>query len=367
METNLEELAEGAEHWIKANRRALFVVGSLVFTVWLLSLIKEIAVLLAASYLIAVFVNPLVRRLSRRPLGRTGAILFLMISAILLIFIIFFVIFPPVLSQYGDLITQLPSYAETIGRKLQAFAEARGFGNGFNFENLVAWMRTKMTSLKPEYLGQAASSLLGFLLQGYSLTLTILNLALLPFFVFYLSADLERLHGAIASCFNVTTREKLQQLADDILVQVYAFFKGQITVSAIMAILYAIGLWAVGVPSGLAIGFLAGILNVVPYLGVITGLFLSMTSMLIADATWVNAFLVLGVFGSVQFLEGTFLTPKIIGSNTGMHPLGVMLALLIGGQLLGLFGLVIAIPAAAATIVLFRFLWKEVRESEPLI
>ncbi len=134
-----------------------------------------------------------------------------------------------------------------------------------------------------------------------------------------------------------------------------------------MAILYAIGLWAVGVPSGLAIGFLAGILNVVPYLGVITGLFLSMTSMLIADATWVNAFLVLGVFGSVQFLEGTFLTPKIIGSNTGMHPLGVMLALLIGGQLLGLFGLVIAIPAAAATIVLFRFLWKEVRESEPLI
>ncbi len=363
METNLEELAEKAENWIRANRRALFIFTSAVLLVWILSLMKEVTLLLVVSYLIAVLIEPAVERLTTKTFGRSGAIFLLMLTLVFAFLFLVFVILPPVIYQYAELINLLPQNAEQLAKRVKKLTSNLGVSKSVDVDVLVTWIRAKASTLGPESIGKAAAGLMGFLLRGYSVTLTILNLTLLPFFVFYISYDLKEIHQAIGDFFSPEGRTKYQQLSQEILAQVYAFSKGQIIVSLVMAVLYGVGLSLVDVPNGLAIGFLAGMLNIIPYLGTISGVFLSITSVLISDPTWSHIFLVLGVFVFVQSVEGLYLTPKVLGDKTGLHPMGVILALLIGGQLLGIFGLIIAIPAAAATKILFKFLWSEVKEA----
>jgi predicted PurR-regulated permease PerM len=363
VETNLEELAEKAENWIRANRRALFIFTSAVLLVWILSLMKEVTLLLVVSYLIAVLIEPAVERLTTKTFGRSGAIFLLMLTLVFAFLFLVFVILPPVIYQYAELINLLPQNAEQLAKRVKKLTSNLGVSKSVDVDVLVTWIRAKASTLGPESIGKAAAGLMGFLLRGYSVTLTILNLTLLPFFVFYISYDLKEIHQAIGDFFSPEGRTKYQQLSQEILAQVYAFSKGQIIVSLVMAVLYGVGLSLVDVPNGLAIGFLAGMLNIIPYLGTISGVFLSITSVLISDPTWSHIFLVLGVFVFVQSVEGLYLTPKVLGDKTGLHPMGVILALLIGGQLLGIFGLIIAIPAAAATKILFKFLWSEVKEA----
>jgi len=364
VETNLEELAEQAEHWLKVNRRALFIGASAIFIIWILSLIKEVALLLIVSYLLAVLINPAVNKFAKFSGGRGIATIIILLSGLLFLSLILLVLLPPVIAQYADLISYLPQYAEKLALKISKLSGRYGVGSGVSSSTLITWVKDKAVHLGPENISQAAAGLLSFLLQGYSLTLTILNLTLLPFFVFYISKDLEKIHSFVGDFLPGETRGKFANVSNNILAQIYAFFKGQITVSLLMAILYGLGLSLMAVPNGMAIGFLAGLLNIIPYLGVIVGILLSLASTLMSDPTWTHIFSVLSVFAMVQVIEAFFLTPKIVGDKTGIHPLGIILSLLIGGELLGIFGLIVAIPAAAAIKILFHFIWEEVRESK---
>ena len=121
-----------------------------------------------------------------------------------------------------------------------------------------------------------------------------------------------------------------------------------------MAILYAIGLSIVGLPLAIVVGAGAGLLNVVPYLGIAIGITLATIITAVSEPSLIQFIKIYSVFGIVQMLEGFFLTPKIVGDSVGIHPFGVMLALIVGGQLFGLLGLVLAVPTAASTRVLFH-------------
>jgi predicted PurR-regulated permease PerM len=144
---------------------------------------------------------------------------------------------------------------------------------------------------------------------------------------------------------------------------VYAFFRGQMTVACVMAVLYWLGLWMVGLPWAFVVGMVSGLLNVVPYLGIAIGAVLATIITLVTEPTLTQLILVWAVFASVQLLEGFVLTPKIVGEQVGIHSLTVIIALIIGGQLFGFAGLILAIPGAAALKVLVnQFLLDEVDE-----
>ena len=200
------------------------------------------------------------------------------------------------------------------------------------------------------------------MLKGYSFALAVVNLFLLPFFVFYITRDLEQMHRFVGGFFSPDSRGRIARVGQEILRHVYAFFEGQLTVCAILAVLYAIGLSLVGLPWAVIVGTITGLLNIIPYLGVGIGLVLATVITLVSEPTVFQFALVYGVFIAVQTLEGSFITPKIVGESVGIHPLGVMVALIIGGELLGLLGLIIAIPAAASVRVLFAHLLKVVED-----
>ena len=114
---------------------------------------------------------------------------------------------------------------------------------------------------------------------------------------------------------------------------------------------------------GILIGFLAGLISFIPYVGSISGFLMAMVLVVTQYGTWPKIVEVLLVFGIGQFIEGNFLTPKLVGENIGLHPVWVMFALLSGGVLLGLLGMIIAVPLAACIGVFLRYLIENYKKS----
>ena len=121
-----------------------------------------------------------------------------------------------------------------------------------------------------------------------------------------------------------------------------------------MGTYYSTGLYLVGLELGVVVGFVAGIISFIPYIGSISGFVVSLAIAFAQFNSWTPILQVVAVFLSGQFIEGNFLTPKLVGDNVGLHPVCVMFALLAGGVLLGFLGLMIAVPVAAIIGVLVR-------------
>ena len=141
------------------------------------------------------------------------------------------------------------------------------------------------------------------------------------------------------------------------------FVRGQGTVCAILGIYYAVALMAVGLQFGLIVGVVAGALTFIPYVGAIVGGALAIGLALFqfwGDWLWIG--IVYAIFQSGQFVEGNFLTPKLVGSSVGLHPVTLILALSVFGALFGFVGLLVAVPVAAALGVIVRFLVAKYKE-----
>jgi predicted PurR-regulated permease PerM len=132
----------------------------------------------------------------------------------------------------------------------------------------------------------------------------------------------------------------------------------------VLGVIYTTGLWLVGLDLALLIGMLAGLVSFVPYLGLIVGIFVAgLASVLQAqgfgDLPWVILVFVVG-----QVLEGSVLTPRLVGERIGLHPVAVIFAVMAGGQLYGFFGILLALPVAAVVMVLIRHLVRSYRASK---
>jgi predicted PurR-regulated permease PerM len=134
-----------------------------------------------------------------------------------------------------------------------------------------------------------------------------------------------------------------------------SFLRGQLSVMVVLGTLYAVGLTAAGIQFGLLIGFIAGLLSFVPYLGPAIGIGAGVISALVSPGDpWINVALVATVFVIGQLVESFFLTPWLVGDKIGLHPVAVIFAVMAGGQLFGFFGVLLALPVAAVVMVVLR-------------
>ena len=152
----------------------------------------------------------------------------------------------------------------------------------------------------------------------------------------------------------VRHRKRVNRIAASVDERLAAFVRGQLTVCAVLATLYSFGLWAAGIDMALAVGLLSGALFVVPYLGTVVGVVLGTILCLMKYGIDIHLLYVALAFGIPQFIESWYLTPKIVGNKVGLHPLVVMIALLAGGGLAGIWGMLLAIPLTAVLDVLAR-------------
>ena len=169
----------------------------------------------------------------------------------------------------------------------------------------------------------------------------------------------DRIQGLIPQKHKQTVLDGMQEVNRII----SGYLRGQALVCLCLGSYYSFGLWLVGLEMGVVVGFLAGIISFIPYVGSISGFLMAMALVITQYGTMPKIVAVLAVFAIGQFFEGNFLTPKLVGENIGLHPVWVMFALLAGGVLLGLLGMIIAVPCAAIIGVWLKYLIKNYKQS----
>jgi predicted PurR-regulated permease PerM len=338
--------------WVRMAWGAAFaiVIGGLI---WVL---RPVFAVLAASAGLAYILDPPVDWLERRRLSREsaiGVVFSAMLGSAALVGLLFV---PSFVRQAGEIWTKLDPFIrnldQTVAPVLAWLSETSGRPVTLDLADLQAlapgWIEENAARVQ-----ETGTQLVrGLFTQGLGVMSTIVNLTLLPVFVFYLLRDWDKLVSAIGDLIPHAHRARSARVATEVDRRLSAFVRGQITVSAIMAVLYSIGLLIVGIDLAIAVGVLSGMLFVVPYLGTAVGIVLATILALLKFGIGWELLQLVAVFAIVQLIEGYLLTPRIVGEQVGLHPLVVMIALIVGGSLLGIWGMLLAIPITAVASVL---------------
>jgi predicted PurR-regulated permease PerM len=219
-----------------------------------------------------------------------------------------------------------------------------------------------LKGLAQKFLGewQQSSDIMGYLFgqltqSGLAIFGSLMTVALTPVVAFYLMRDWDQLLARLDQLIprsQINVVRQLTAAGDEMLA---AFIRGQFLVMILLGIFYAVGLGLVGLDMALIIGLVAGLASIVPYLGFILGLLLATIAAAYQFQDWVHPVYVLTVFVLGQILEGSLLTPWLVGDRIGLHPVAVIFAVLAGGQLFGFIGVLLALPVAAVLMVLVRY------------
>jgi predicted PurR-regulated permease PerM len=332
----------------RATRIAITVAAVLVVLLALLYLLKGALTPLAVALALAYFLDPVVVRLKGWGVPRSVGILVPMLGVVVLLAFFAFVLVPVVVSQFAELAQKIPAYwSETLGWAIPR-VEALGVQVPETWSEAFETVRSQFDV---SAIGELAASVLGGLAGGLG---SVVGLLVIPVITFYMLAEFPAVKAGMVSMIPLRYREdvlsRLRQV-DDLL---SSFLRGQLIVCALLGVLYALGFWLLDVPMAMLIGLVSGAIAFIPYIGSATALVLAALLCLLEHGTGVR---LLGVgvwYVLVQNLEGFVLTPRIVGGSVGMHPVTVIVALLIGGNLLGFLGLIVAVPVAAIVQVFVR-------------
>ncbi|GHE90112.1 AI-2E family transporter [Aliiroseovarius zhejiangensis] len=297
---------------------------------------------------IAYFLDPIADRLEAMGLSRVAATVIISVLAILLFVIAFLMVVPTLVSQA----VALADAAPTLLKRLEVFLIE-------NIPSIIDEDSTIRQSLAS--LGQAikerGGELVGTVLSSAMGVINIVILLIVtPVVAFYMLLDWDRMVAKIDALLPLDHRPAIRQIASDIDRTLASFIRGQGTVCLVLGTYYAVALMAVGLQFGLVVGFIAGLITFIPYVGAIVGGTLAIGLGLFQFwGDWWHLAAVAGIFMFGQFFEGNILTPKLVGSSVGLHPVWLLLALSVFGSLFGFVGMLVAVPVAAALGVVARF------------
>jgi predicted PurR-regulated permease PerM len=201
------------------------------------------------------------------------------------------------------------------------------------------------------------------LMSGSSVIAGFVNAVLILFVMFYLLIDWDHFFALLKQIVPQRAQETVHHLAmhtDGLLSQ---YLRGMLIVISIMSIFYSIGLSFIGIKGAVALGVFTALMIVIPYIGIALGLTLAVLSALLQFGPGGAVIGVLVVYGIGQFLEGFFLTPRLVGERIGLHPVAVLFALLLFGKLFGFFGVLLALPISAVSLVLMKYTWSRYTQS----
>ena len=360
------------QFWLKWGRYPYLLAKLVTFVLIaaglyaILTAIQDVLTPILASLFVAYLLDPAVDWFEARGFSRTvGIVLFLCLGgAFVTVFLL--VLYPTVAHLLARVGEGVPAAVELIQREglpwvttvLVPWLEQRF---GVQIGSIEDWTgsigETARTQL-PGLAKRASSALAELWTRTGTLVASLLNLVLVPVLTFYFLRDFDRMRLATVEYLPLHNRTWLLDRIikmDDV---VGAWFRGQLEVAFILSVLYALGLGfvfgisGIGLTSGLAIGVLAGMLNVVPYFGFLVGFVLSVLLSVLDWTGWGPLVGVILVFAIVQGLEGYVVTPRIVGEKVGLSPVVVIISLLLGGQLLGPLGILLALPLAGIARVL---------------
>ncbi|MFD2968467.1 AI-2E family transporter [Sphingobacterium bambusae] len=303
---------------------------------------QTVLIPLLFSILIAISLYPLARLFERLRLGKaTSAILSVVVAIAFLYFIGWFIVHQSII--IGKDASAITAKVMSVLDRAQRWVETT-----FNVQR-----NTMMDQLRDQgdkmmsNAGAMASATFGSI--GNILAGTVL----VPLFSFFLLYYRDFFREFFFKAFKSTSQSKVHETLNKIYTVVQSYLLGLVTVMGIVAVLNTIGLMVMGIEYAWFFGTLASLLMLLPYIGIAIGSILpALFALAVKDSAW-YAVGVIAWFQMVQFLEGNIITPNIVGSKVSINPLMAIIAILLGGMLFGLSGLILALPLTATIKVLF--------------
>lgn len=329
---------------------------------WLMYLLAPVLTPFVAAALLAYIGDPLADRLQALKLPRTLAVVVVFLLTFLVLALLVLLVGPLIRSQVTAFLEALPNIVSQVEqvwlpRVMQLLDIEAGNEVGFGpfldrYSDMAGTWGTKV--------------LVGVSKSGGALAAAVLSLFLIPILTFYLLRDWDSIMSHIGALIPSRQRDTVVQLANETDEVLGAFLRGQLTVMFALAIIYSAGLAISGVQFAVAIGVVSGLVSFVPYLGFVFGITLALLTVVLEPKLW-QLIGVIATFSIAQLIEGSILTPKLVGDRIGLHPVIVIFAVAAGGQLFGFFGVLLALPAAAVLSVLVRFAYDRYLKEHPEI
>lgn len=326
----------------------LFVVG----LAWLLIQVRSIIVILILGILLSAAIEPLVNRLRRRGFRRGQAVLVIYAGILLTLILGLYLIVPPLLTQADDLIDSIPDLL--LNLETQALSSQNEFIQSSGYRTLlrIHAAYNEFTE-NPRIEGRTALSwfttVVGFLFT----TITVMIVA------FYWLTEKAIIKRLILGLFPLRLRDRAHDLWDQIELRLGGWTRGQLVLMLTIGVLSTFAYFLMDLPFWLALGIFAGLTEVIPFIGPFIGGGAAVTVALTVSLE--QAVVVLVFVIVLQQIEGAILVPRVMKNAVGMSPLTVVLAVLVGGVVLGPIGSILAIPVGAACQVLLQDLLKQRR------
>ena len=352
---------------------------------WVVNALSSVLIPLAIAGVIAYLLDPIVDWFQKkRGFKRQNAIILVFCIAVLLVGGVVGSVVPSLISQVSELTTEFPKQAKKFQVSVSSIVNtgdpAKPTNTSTNAPAKPVWLETPQEWMKNvgvtnekvrEFMVDAVAKISAWGLEQLKKVMSLFGflagLALVPVYVFYFLLEKQGIKRNWTDYLPVhesQVKEEIVFVLHSINDCLIVFFRGQVLVAMCVGALLTTGFLVIGLEYAILLGVMAGLLSIIPYLGValsiIPAFVLSMIQF-VPDHGWLKPVLVLVVFAAVQAMEGLFISPKIIGDRVGLHPLTIIVAVMVGTTLLGgIMGGVLAIPLTAALrTVMFRYVWKD--------
>lgn len=344
-------------------RRLMVTLGTLT-ALWLVTVAGSILTPFVLALVLAYIAHPLVDRFERRGIQRGLGALFVLLGALLVILLGVVLVIPVVIEEGAEFLEGLPVMIERIQSwyrvQIQQLSDSQlpilrdiAFERALEIDvtDVNQFLARWMAALRPSW-----ETAIG-LGRGLQTVLTILGyLVLTPVLTFYLLRDYPRMERAVIGLLPRDQRGQALGFLGQYDRLLGEYLRGQLLVALFVGVGIGVGFWLTGFPNAVLLGVLAGVFNIVPYLGFVVSLLPALVLALLTPPIWLSLVKLAVVFLGVQTVESYMITPRIIGKRVGLHPVWVMLAIIAGGTFFGLIGLLIAIPITVL-IKLFLSNW----------
>ena len=347
------------------DKRILPVLGTVIAIYLFYMLIKRYTIVsdtvsaIIFSAIIAYALNPIINFLERKKIKRLWGVLIVYISIVAVFFVVAFLVIPKSSAEIKRLVNNMPTYFEQISKMI---------------DNVYTKYYSTLGELPPMFKGieQAilenvssietglANALKGFVMAIIHTLSKFVSIVLTPILTLYFLVDKDLFKRKIKKLMPEKYREDIMYLANKIDFSLSRFVRGRLLMSLYVGVFTTIMLLIMGIEFAFVIGFITGIADIIPYIGPLIGfipaVFFGYLSSPI-KVLWVSALFVL-----IQWGENNILAPKIMGENLGMHPLIILLSIIVGGGIFGVFGMILSVPVVAVFKIVFQFAKEKMKK-----
>ncbi|WP_035619217.1 AI-2E family transporter [Lacticigenium naphthae] len=315
------------------------------------SVIMPIVIALLLYYLF----NPVIDFLEEHKVPRIVGVGVLFLTIIGLISLLVAFAIQPLQRQVSDLIDSFPQFIESISNTLIGWLSILPIENSADemFQTVEGWIGS-VPEMIANFLSSGSSGLSTLVSSLSSIAVTIITF---PIVLFFLLKDDERFFNAFLGVVPPRWRKGLIRVSSEINSQVGSYIKGQLIIATSIGVMMFIGFSLINLKYSGVLAIVAGFTSIIPYIGP-TLAFIPALVVAVADSWTMVLFLII-VWMIVQFIDGNFIEPNVMGKQLNVHPLTIIIVLLVAGELLGIFGLVFGVPIYAIFKVIVVYLFQQ--------